>query len=234
MSDGRAQQTWASRMTVPDMRQATSRDLWAVCDRLTNPTRIRLTRDFDIPPEWVTMPSLWTQLHEAIESGAGLQTGGRGQQSKPPCDSTSLSLLLEIATDVRNGCLNARIKRSRDVPRDLRSLVSHVNASADPAALTMWHTLIRSWVSRVRVTISNDPDRTWPMRGACRVCSSQTVPVWEDGEELRVPALSVHSEGGVINRIECRFCGSTLNGDDLTQLLYDTLKRPAVGGMMTP
>ncbi len=219
-------------MTASDTRQATSRDLWAACDRLTNPTRERLT--LDTGTVWIRLPSLWMQLHEAIESGAGLQTGGRGQQSKPPCDSTALSLLLEIATDVRNGCLNARIKRSHDVPRDLRSLVSHVNASADPAALTMWHTLIRSWVSRVRVTISNDPDRTWPMRGACRVCSSETVPVWEDGEELRAPALSVHSEGGVINRIECRFCGSTLNGDDLTQLLYDTLKRPAVGGMMTP
>jgi len=213
-------------MTVPDMRQATSRDLWAVCDRLTNPTRIRLTRDFDIPPEWVTMPSLWTQLHEAIESGAGLQTGGRGQQSKPPCDSTSLSLLLEIATDVRNGCLNARVKRSRDVPRDLRSLVSHVNASLDPAALTMWHTLIRSWVARVRVTISNDPDRRWRMHGAaCQVCSSTTVPVWEDGEETRQPALIVHSEAGVIDAVSCDFCGSTLNGDDLTQLLYDTLRR---------
>ncbi len=221
-------------MTAPDTRQATPRDLWTQCDRLTNPTRIRLTRDFDIPPEWVTMPSLWTQLHEAIESGAGLQTGGRGQQSKPPCDSTSLSLLLEIATDVRNGCLNARIKRTRDVPKDLRQIVSGVIRSTDPAQFTLWHTLIRSWVSRVQVAISNDPDRTWPMRGACRVCSSQTVPVWEDGEELRVPALSVHSEGGVINRIECRFCGSALNGDDLTQLLYDTLKRPAVGGMMAP
>jgi len=213
-------------MTAADTRQATPRDLWAVCDRLTNPTRIRLSRDFDIPPEWVTMPSLWTQLYEAIESGAGLQTGGRGQQSKPPCDSAALSLLLEIATDVRNGCLNARIERSRDVPRDLRSLVSHVNASADPAALTMWHTLIRSWVARVRVTISNDPDRTWRMHGAaCQVCSSTTVPVWEDGEETRQPALIVHSEAGVIDAVSCDFCGSTLNGDDLTQLLYDTLRR---------
>ncbi len=213
-------------MTVPDTKQATPRDLWAVCDRLTNPTRIRLSRDFDIPPEWVTMPSLWTQLYEAIESGAGLQTGGRGQQSKPPCDATALSLLLEIATDVRNGCLNARVKRSRDVPRDLRSLVSHVNASLDPAALTMWHTLIRSWVARVRVTISNDPDRRWRMHGAaCQVCSSMTVPVWEDGEETRQPALIVHSEAGVIDAVSCDFCGSTLNGDDLTQLLYDTLRR---------
>src|SRR6266702_3735642 len=221
-------------MTASDTRQATPRDLWTACDRLTNPTRERLTRDFDIPPEWVTMPSLWTQLYEAIESGAGLQTGGRGQQSKPPCDSTALSLLLEIATAVRDGCHTARIRRTRDVPKDLRQIVSDVIRRGDQDALITSHTLIRSWVARVRVTISNDPDRTWPMRGACRVCSSETVPVWEDGEELRAPALSVHSEGGVINRIECRFCGSTLNGDDLTQLLYDTLKRPAVGGMMTP
>src|SRR6266496_1146811 len=210
-------------MTASDTRQATPRDLWAVCDRLTNPTRERLT--LDTGTVWITLPSLWMQLHEAIESGAGVQTGGRGQQSKPPCDAAALSLLLEIATDVRNGCLTARVKRSHDVPRDLRSLVSHVNASADPAALTMWHTLIRSWVARVRATISNDPNRPWPMHGAaCPVCSSTTTTVWEDGEEVRVPALVVHSEAGVINRIECRaYCGEVLNGDALTQLLYDRL-----------
>jgi len=211
-------------MTAADTRQATPRDLWAVCGRLTNPTRERLTLDTDTT--WITLPSLWDQLHEAIESGAGLQTGGRGQQSKPPCDSAALSLLLEIATDVRNGCLNARVKRSRDVPRDLRSLVSHVNASADPAALTMWHTLIRSWVSRVRVTISNDPDRTWRMHGAaCQVCSSTSVPVWEDGEETRQPALIVHSDAGMIHAVECGFCGSVLAEHDLIQILKDMLRR---------
>jgi len=210
-------------MTSPDTRQATPRDLWTACDRLTNPTRERLT--LDTGTVRITLPSLWAQLHEAIESGAGMQTGGCGQQSKPPCDAAALSLLLEIATDVRNGCLNARIKRTCDVPKDLRQIVSSVIRSTDPAQFTLWHTLIRDWVSRVRVTISNDPDRTWPMRGACRVCSSETVLVWEDGEELRVPVLSVHSEGGVINRIGCRFCGSMLDGDDLTQLLYDTLRR---------
>jgi hypothetical protein len=202
----------------------TPRDLWAACDRLTNPTRERLT--LDTGTIWIRLPSLWLQLHEAVESGAGQKTGSGGQQSKPPCDSAALSLLIEIATAVRDGCLAVRIKRTRDVPKDLRQIVSDVIRRDDPAALTTSHELIRSWVARVKVTISNDPDRTWPMRGACRVCSSTTVPVWEDGEELRAPALRVHSEHGVIDRVECSFCGSILDGDDLTALLYATLRRP--------
>ncbi len=208
---------------VPDTRQATPRDLWAICDRLTNPTRERLT--LDTGTVWIRLPSLWHQLHEAIESGAGTQTGGRGQQSKPPCDSAALSLLLEIATAVRDGCHAAHLRRTRDVPKDLRQIVSDVIRRGDPDALTTSHTLIRGWVSRVRVTISNDPDRRWRMHGAaCQVCSSTTVPVWEDGEETRQPALVVHSENGVIDMVICDYCGTTLTGEDLTALLYATLK----------
>src|SRR6266704_3766160 len=121
-------------MTASDTSQATPRDLWAACDRLTNPTRERLT--LDTGTVWITLPSLWAQLHEAIESGAGLQTGGRGQQSKPPCDSTALSLLIEIATAVRDGCHAARIRRTRDVPKDLRQIVSDVIRRGDQDALT--------------------------------------------------------------------------------------------------
>jgi hypothetical protein len=53
---------------------------------------------------------------------------------------------------------------------------------------------------------------------------------WVDDEELRVPVLAVHFVDDVFDRIECRYCGETLDGDALTQLLYDTLKRP---GAMT-
>lgn len=209
------------------LRLATPRDLWDATDTLLNPSRVRLSRD-DQPPQWVKLPSLWDQLIEAIESGNGQKTGSI-EQSKPPCDSTALSLVLEIATAVRDTCMLAKIRRTHEVPKDLRQIVSHVIRQADQAALDKSHTLIRGWAARVRVTISNDPDRTWRMHGAaCRICGSTTVPVWDqDGDESRQPALIVHSEDGVIHGIECAFCGQRLDGDDLTQLLYDTLRRPA-------
>jgi hypothetical protein len=208
----------------------TPRDLWHVTDALVNTARTRLDLD-DQPARWVRLPSLWDQLHDAVESGAGAQTGGRGQQSKPPCDSSALSLLIEIATAVRDGCHAAHLRRTRDVPKDLRQIVSDVIRRADPASYTTAHVLIRGWVARVKVTISNDPDRTWRMHGAsCRVCASTSVPVWEDGEETRQPALIVHSEHGVIDRVECSYCGTVLTGDDLTLLLYDTLKRQKLTG----
>jgi hypothetical protein len=60
--------------------------------------------------------------------------------------------------------------------------------------------------------------------GTCRVCSSTTVPAFdEDGNETRIPALEVHSEDGHINKVTCGFCGSVLHGENLTQILNDTL-----------
>jgi hypothetical protein len=217
-------------MTAVDARQVTPRDLWLVCDRLTNPTRERLT--LDTGTVWIRLPSLWLQLYDLIDKNTG-DAGNGKQQSRPPLNTAALSLLLEIAADVRDGCHQARLKRSFDVPRDIRAIVSDVIRRADPDAVATSHALIRGWVARIKATLPNNPDRTWRMRGACRVCSSTTVPVWEDGEELRAPALIVHSEGGVIDKVSCDFCGSELDGDELTQLLYDTLKRPAIGGMMT-
>ena len=212
---------------MSEPRPAMPRDLWNAVDALTSPTRVRLPRD-DQPGEWVTLPSLWCQLADAVDSSTG--RGARGaQRSRPPCNAEALSLLLEIATAVRDGCYRARLKLTRDVPRDLRQIVSYVNRQADPAALTQSHVLIRSWVAEVRLTISNDPDRSWRMHGAaCRTCGCTTVAVWDKaGEETHQPALIVHSEDGVVDMIECGFCGSVLTGDDLTQLLYDTLRRPA-------
>ena len=218
-------------MTVPDTRQATPRDLWTQCDRLTNPTRERLT--LDTGTVWIRLPSLWAQLYDLIDKNTA-DAGNGKQQSRPPLNTAALSLLLEIAAAVRDGCHQAHLRRSFDVPKDVRSIVSDVIRRADQDALDTSHALIRGWVGRIKATLPGNPDRTWRMRGACRVCSSTTVPVWEDGEELRAPALIVHSDGGVIGSVECGFCGETLDGDALTQLLYATLKRPAVGGMMTP
>ncbi|HEX5347830.1 MAG TPA: hypothetical protein VFW64_12150 [Pseudonocardiaceae bacterium] len=203
-------------------------DLWRAADRITNPTRERLHRDHG-PGEWVVLPSLYAQLVDAIESGAGEKVGGV-QQSKPPLDSSALSLLIEIATGVRDGCLDAGIKRTRDVPADIRQIVSHVVRTVDQAVMAKTLDTLRSWAGRIRATISNDPDRTWRMHGAaCRVCASTSVPVFDDdGAETRQPALIVHSEDGVIDRIECGFCASVLTGPDLTRILYDTLKRPGV------
>ena len=220
---------------MSEPRPATPRDLWNACDALTNPTRVWLAHD-DGTKERVTLPSLFDQLVEAIESGSGQKTGA-GQLSKPPCDGGALSLLIEIATDVMDMVFAANrwvtatghgrlIKRTRDVPKDLRQLASHV-ISYEPGSLSMAVTTVRDWAAEVRVTISNDPDRTWPMHGAaCRVCSSTTVPVWKDGEETRQDAVIVHSEDGVIDGVECRFCGSKLTGDDLTQLILDMLRKP--------
>lgn len=211
---------------LPEAPPAAPRDLWSAVDVLTRSTSSRLRRDGGAT-ERVSLPSLWDQLVEAIDSGAGKKTGG-GQRGKAPCDDSALSLTIEIATAVRDGCVDLGIKRTRDVPNDLRSIVSTINRRRVQEELDRTLTSLKSWAARIRTTISNDPDRTWRMHGAaCRVCSSTTVPVWDDdGNESRQPALIVHSDRGVIHRIECGFCGSVLAGDSLTELIRDVLKLP--------
>jgi hypothetical protein len=217
----------AGGQQVGEAKPATARDLWAAVDAITQPTSSRLRRDAG-PTERVSLPSLWEQLVEAIDSGAGEHTGGGGQGSKAPCDSSALSLTVAIATDVRDGCYRLGLKRTREVPKDLRSIVSAINRGRDQAAMDTTLATLRSWAAQIRTTISNDPDRTWRMHGAaCRVCMSTSVPTWDDeGNESRLPALVVHSDRGIISKVECAFCGTVLAGDVLTQLIREILKLP--------
>jgi hypothetical protein len=208
-------------MTAP---LAVTADLWHAIDRLLNPTRTRLTRD-DGQRLQITLPSLLDQLIEAIETG-GENTSNHGvQKSKPPCDVIALSLLIEIAEAARTGCWNWHLKRTYKIPYDLRQVASAVIRHGDPELIDTTAHTVRSWASRIKTTISSDPDRTWRMfGGTCRVCSSTTVPAFDDdGNETRQPALIVHSEDGVIDRIECDFCGSKLTGHDLTAIVVATL-----------
>jgi len=202
----------------------TARDLWDAADALTQPTRQRLIRDHG-PTEWIVLPSLFDQLVEAIDSGRG--GAGHGKQtSKPPLDAQALSLLIEIAEHIRSGCWNWRVKRTFDNPRDLRQIVSAVIRHNQPTEIAATHKQIRGWASKIRTLISSDPDRTWRMHSAaCRVCGSVSVPVFaDDGTQTRQPALAVHSADGVIDHIECGFCGSILTGPDLAAIVTDTLR----------
>lgn len=212
-------------MTAP--RESPTAELWSAVDRLVKPSRVRLVRD-SRRVERVTLPSLFDQLVDAIETGTGSAAHGV-QTSKPPLDVMALALLIEIAATVRSGCWNWHLKRTRDTPKDLRQIATAVIGYGDVALIDATARKVYSWGTRIRTVISSDPDRTWRMHGAaCRVCSSTTVPAFsDDGEETRQPALIVHSEDGVIDRVECGFCGSTLTGDDLTALVHDTLTAAA-------
>jgi len=176
------------------------------------------------------MPSLWDQLVEAVTSLTGHASTG-AQRSRPPCNTDAISLQIEIESKVRWACRTARIRRTFDLPKDLRQLMSAVIRDADPDNITAWQALIRHWVALTKLTISNDPDRSWRMPpgvAACPICSSETIPVWNEyGEESRGGALIVHSEDGRIDTISCDFCTVLLTGDDLTQLLLVARKQPA-------
>lgn len=203
-----------------------SADVVLAVDKLVKPRTRKLWRDDGKVrfSEKVTVPSLWDQLIEAMESGAG--SNGRGRQlSKPPLDTAALSLLIDIAEHIRSGCWNWRVKRSFDPPTDLHALAKTVNERGNQVEVHLLAVKIREWCSRIKATISADTDRTWRMRGECTVCHASTVQVWDDdGTIHRQPVLIVHSDEGVIRKVECAYCGTTLSDEDLTTLVADTLK----------
>lgn len=201
---------------------ATARDLWNATDQLTNPTSNRLRRD-DGRIEHHKLPSLLDQLIEAVANGAGQKTGS-AFGSRPPLDAGALALLIEIATYIRDACLDRGIKRKRDNRLDLRTLVSAVNSDGDEVRIDACTVKIRGWCARIKTAISNDPDRTWRMHGAaCTVCSSTQIPAWdEDGNLTHQPCMIVHSDDGRIDKIVCDFCGTTLTGPDLVEIVRDT------------
>ena len=201
----------------------TAGEAWVAFDKLVKPSKRKLRRD-DGTRQTVEIPSLLDQLVEAMESGAG--ANGRGKQlSKPPLDQAALALLIEVAEHVRNGCLNWRIKRTRHIPLDLKAFVEAVHQRGNDVEVHLVATKLRDWCARIKATISNDTDRTWRMRGECTVCRASTIQVWDADETVhRQPTLLVHSDNGVIHKIVCSFCGTTLQDEDLTRLLFDTLK----------
>ena len=210
-------------MTAP--RESPTAELWSAVDRLVKPSRVRLVRD-SRTVERVMLPSLFDQLVEAIETGTENSAHGV-QASQPPLDVMALALLIEIAATVRSGCWNWHLKRTFDTPKDLRQIVSAVIAYGDMDTIEFTTYTVWRWGSRIKSTIACDPDRSWRLHGAaCRVCSCTTVPFFDaDGVESRQPALIVHSEDGLINSIECGFCGSRLSDDAMIGIVKNAQRR---------
>lgn len=207
-------------------REITSRDLWDAADTLTQRHRKRLWRD-DGTSETIPLPSLLEQLTEAVQQGTEQQGGHTVPGSRPPADIAAMALLIGIAREIRDGCIDWRVKRAHDNPRDLRAWVSEVIRRGDQNTWRGLHRLMRWWAGQIHGILAADQDRTWRMHGAaCRVCQSTRVPTYDDeGQEAHQPAIIVHSQDGVIDRIVCDFCGSELTGPQLVEIVRDTLRQ---------
>jgi hypothetical protein len=140
-----------------------SEALWGAVARLTERPRTRLERDGG-KGEWVTVDSLFEQLIEAMESGAGNGRGHSKPGSRPPCDATAMSLLIEIAEAVRDACIGLELKRRHDTPDDLRQICSRLIQLAPTEGqdeIDWWTAKIGEWCAQIRITISNDPLPIW-------------------------------------------------------------------------
>lgn len=201
-------------------------DLWQAVDRLTNPYRQRLERD-NGTHEWVSMSSLFDQLSDAVQTGAGTQAHGV-QGSKPPLDTACLSLLIEIAEAVADACRSLTVRRSFDTPTDLRAVVSEMGRRTDDGdEQDWWVGQLNSWCGQIRAAISSDPDRPWQLHNvACPDCAARTVPVADAGETVRRSAVLVTWSRGYVRAVECRACGAVwYRGADLDRLVEQMMGR---------
>jgi hypothetical protein len=233
-------------------RRTEPRDLWHAVAALTETRRQRLRRD-DGATEWFTLPSLWTQLIEAMEGVTGYQGDGKLQQSRPPLNTSAMSLLIRIAGVVRDE-RRTRFREATDLsdaarvmtlrgrlpfetPGELRQIISDLIRCGDQpipdsdwTLFEWWESQIRSWASQIRATIGQA--ETWRLYGAaCRTCQALTVPAFdpETGEAVgRQPALVVHSSNDVVTSVTCDMCGSALADVHLQRLWDDAHKaKPA-------
>lgn len=110
------------RRARPDVQRTPvdTGDLWKWVDRLTTDRRQRLLRQ--IPGtaptiEWVTVPSLWTQLEEAVASTTTRDGGAsKGTGSPAPIDVAVTSLMHEISTRLIRALVAADLQPRRLVP----------------------------------------------------------------------------------------------------------------------
>jgi hypothetical protein len=70
-------------------------NLWANVDALTKPRSVKLLRD-DGSADWTTLPSLWTQLEQAMATGKGGRTAG-GSRYRTPLTIDAADLAADIA-----------------------------------------------------------------------------------------------------------------------------------------
>lgn len=107
-------------------------DLWKWVDRLTTDRRQRLVRQTPgtkATIEWVTVPSLWTQLEEAVASTTTRDGGqSKGTGSPAPIDVAITSLMHEMSTRLIRALIAADLQ-----PRLLVPDVQQLPARALPA-----------------------------------------------------------------------------------------------------
>jgi hypothetical protein len=199
-----------------------SEALWGAVARLTERPRTRLERDGG-KGEWVTVDSLFEQLIEAMESGAGNGRGHSKPGSRPPCDTTAMSLLIEIAEAVRDACIGLELKRRHDTPDDLRQVCSRIVSLAVTEGndeLDWWTAKISEWCAQIRITISNDPDRTWRLNGfPCPDCGADAKIEIRDGYHYRVPVIEVMWRDGLVRAVTCTVCTFTaMRGSEFDEI----------------
>jgi hypothetical protein len=134
-----------------------------------------------------------------------------------------MSLLIEIAEAVRDACIGLELKRRHDTPDDLRQICSRLIQLAPTEGqdeIDWWTAKIGEWCAQIRITISNDPDRTWRLQGfPCPDCGADAKIEVRDGYHYRVPVIEVMWRDGLVRAVTCTVCTFTaMRGSEFDEI----------------
>lgn len=181
-------------MTDPDPAE----DLWRWCDLITRPQKRKLVRDGATHAEYVSIPSLWVQLEQALMTGTELMSGHRPPGPKSPADDAIVALRVDIDRTVLEAVRGFDADLRGDLESDFRHVVSLVVTEDDPEVIDWWAQRTKKWVGQAETALGgrDGGPANRELRGfPCPACQSQWVSRHQDGESFRDAAVvAVFSE----------------------------------------
>lgn len=166
-------------------------------------------------------PSLLDQLRDAVATGKGSASRGRGMGL--PISIDAHDLLVEIGQRTiwlvhQTGATPA----GADIEPNLREVVAACGISLDLEAILGVRGFLRGWVNSICTLF--DPPQRWALWDyACPICQARTVFRLDesDGEQKRTAALEVAFVGTDSDRkIQCVRCLACLEEWKPNQLLF--------------
>lgn len=197
-------------------------------DALTRPTKVRLYREDTKHGEWQTIPSIWDQLTSSAQWGSG-ESGSSRFGSRPVISTGVVSLIIEITGAATEAATDLVGRTRGTTPANLQAIAANLT---DAEQIGWWTDQLRSWTGQARNALRLDPSRPRTARGArCPDCGAKSTYTQQDGETVKVPALSItwvgpddqdyHEDSAwKVRAVECRECSTAwFRGDSMDTLI---------------
>lgn len=175
----------ASLQQLQDNLRALAREL---CDGIDRPVLDDETGQITLHP----VPPLLEQLRDAVgHSGESRRSSGR---TSLPLNPDALDSLSRIEADAAELHRHAMTQDGISVDARIRAIVAIAGRWTNPGMVGAALEHLRRFVHEIQTVL--DPPRRYELTAPCPACGVRTVWREQDGENIRVPALTVDGKVG--------------------------------------